>query len=252
MPQANRVQNEPSMEEILASIRRIIEESDPSHGGAPKAGANDDVAAPPMPSPTAERMKPPAVSPPEAAPDLQGREVDRLADDLIGELETEIAPAATDDTMHVPSPADTGFKADRPEPGSTPLIRPSGREDTSGTGAPGRKPIAAGERSSRQPDRADAAGKDIAPPKVADASDSSAIADRQRAPILSAEAGRQVASAFEELSAAFQQSRRRSFDEIAEEMMRPMLQEWLDNNLPVLVERLVREEIDRVARGGSR
>jgi cell pole-organizing protein PopZ len=61
-----------------------------------------------------------------------------------------------------------------------------------------------------------------------------------------------VAAAFEELSEAFAQSRRRSFDEIAEEMMRPMLQEWLDNNLPVLVERLVREEIDRVARGASR
>ena len=28
-----------------------------------------------------------------------------------------------------------------------------------------------------------------------------------------------------------------------------MLREWMDNNLPVLVERLVREEIERVARG---
>ena len=28
-----------------------------------------------------------------------------------------------------------------------------------------------------------------------------------------------------------------------------MLQDWLDNNLPTLVERLVREEIERVARG---
>jgi len=30
-----------------------------------------------------------------------------------------------------------------------------------------------------------------------------------------------------------------------------MLQDWLDNNLPTLVERLVREEIERVARGGA-
>ncbi len=28
-----------------------------------------------------------------------------------------------------------------------------------------------------------------------------------------------------------------------------MLQEWLDNNLPLLVERLVREEIGRIAHG---
>jgi cell pole-organizing protein PopZ len=32
-------------------------------------------------------------------------------------------------------------------------------------------------------------------------------------------------------------------------MLRPMHQDWLDDNLPGLVERLVREEIERVARG---
>ncbi len=42
---------------------------------------------------------------------------------------------------------------------------------------------------------------------------------------------------------------RRSFDEIAAELLRPMLQDWLDKNLPTLVERLVREEIERVVRG---
>jgi cell pole-organizing protein PopZ len=34
------------------------------------------------------------------------------------------------------------------------------------------------------------------------------------------------------------------------EMLRPMLKNWLDDNLPNLVERLVRGEIQRVARGG--
>ena len=33
------------------------------------------------------------------------------------------------------------------------------------------------------------------------------------------------------------------------EMLRPMLKSWLDDNLPSLVERLVRAEIQRVARG---
>jgi cell pole-organizing protein PopZ len=36
----------------------------------------------------------------------------------------------------------------------------------------------------------------------------------------------------------------------AREMLRPMLKQWLDDNLPVMVERLVRAEIERVARGG--
>lgn len=69
-------------------------------------------------------------------------------------------------------------------------------------------------------------------------------------PIISQAASRQVAAAFGQLSEAFAQRANKTFDEMAEQMLRPMLQEWLDNNLPVLVERLVREEIERVARGG--
>jgi cell pole-organizing protein PopZ len=33
-------------------------------------------------------------------------------------------------------------------------------------------------------------------------------------------------------------------------MMRPMIKTWLDDNLPGVVERLVRAEIERVSRGG--
>ena len=33
------------------------------------------------------------------------------------------------------------------------------------------------------------------------------------------------------------------------EMLRPMLKTWLDDNLPGIVERLVRQEIERMARG---
>ena len=67
--------------------------------------------------------------------------------------------------------------------------------------------------------------------------------------IISEQAGKQVSAAFGELNDAYAARSRKSFDEIAEEMLRPMLQDWLDNNLPTLVERLVREEIERVARG---
>ena len=67
--------------------------------------------------------------------------------------------------------------------------------------------------------------------------------------LMSAEKGAQVAASFDDLSHAIHSEARRSFDDIAEEMMRPMLQQWLDDNLPILVERLVREEIERIARG---
>ena len=72
-----------------------------------------------------------------------------------------------------------------------------------------------------------------------------------RPAILSEQAERQVAASFGELSEAFAARSQKTFDEMAEEMLRPMLQDWLDNNLPVLVERLVREEIERVARGSQ-
>lgn len=70
--------------------------------------------------------------------------------------------------------------------------------------------------------------------------------------IVSDAVSEQVARSFGDLALAIDSSPRRSFDEIAEEMLRPMLQEWLDDNLPTLVERLVREEIERVARGPRR
>ena len=70
--------------------------------------------------------------------------------------------------------------------------------------------------------------------------------------LISASAGAKVAAAFGDLNEAFAAGPRRSFDEMAEEMLRPMLQQWLDDNLPTLVERLVREEIERVARGDRR
>lgn len=42
----------------------------------------------------------------------------------------------------------------------------------------------------------------------------------------------------------------RPIEDVAREMLRGMLKQWLDENLPALVEHLVREEIERVARRG--
>jgi uncharacterized protein len=70
--------------------------------------------------------------------------------------------------------------------------------------------------------------------------------------LISQDAGLQIARSFEELALAIDGAERRSLDEIAEDMLRPMLRDWLDDNLPTLVERLVREEIERVARGPRR
>jgi cell pole-organizing protein PopZ len=59
-----------------------------------------------------------------------------------------------------------------------------------------------------------------------------------------------VSAAFNSLAATVLTEHARSLEDIVREMLRPMLKEWLDENLPSLVERLVRAEIDRVSRGG--
>jgi cell pole-organizing protein PopZ len=41
-------------------------------------------------------------------------------------------------------------------------------------------------------------------------------------------------------------------DRCAQEMLRPVVQEWFDENLPALVERLVRAEVERITRAGIR
>ena len=40
----------------------------------------------------------------------------------------------------------------------------------------------------------------------------------------------------------------RTLEDLVTDLIRPMLKDWLDENLPPLVERLVRSEIDRIAR----
>lgn len=68
--------------------------------------------------------------------------------------------------------------------------------------------------------------------------------------MLSPESDASVSSAFRALSASVQLNNSEVIDRHVRDMLRPMLKQWLDDNLPVMVERLVRAEIERVARGG--
>lgn len=96
----------------------------------------------------------------------------------------------------------------------------------------------------------DAAAPALAPAALNDPAPASTPAGA--AALISDAAGEQVAAAFDDLARAIREGQMKSMEEMAREMLRPMLQEWLDDNLPRLVERLVRDEIERVARGGRR
>jgi cell pole-organizing protein PopZ len=68
-------------------------------------------------------------------------------------------------------------------------------------------------------------------------------------PLVSSQTSEVVTNAFENLTHTILSNNTRTMENVVEDMLRPMLKAWLDQNLPVMVERLVRAEIERVSRG---
>src|SRR6266481_1355457 len=96
------------------------------------------------------------------------------------------------------------------------------------------------------------------PPRIAPAdaaaSEPAPTLDAPRAAIeerglLSAATTAAVDAAFDALARTAQARNGRTLEEVVSELLRPMLKTWLDENLPEMVERLVRAEIERVSRG---
>ena len=71
----------------------------------------------------------------------------------------------------------------------------------------------------------------------------------ERGQLLSRQTSAAVDSAFNTLAQTVLVQNARTLEDLVREMLRPMLKTWLDDNLPGMVERLVRAEIERVSRG---
>lgn len=67
--------------------------------------------------------------------------------------------------------------------------------------------------------------------------------------IMSEATGAAVSAAFGSLTHTILAQNARTLEDIVKDMLRPMLKQWMDENLPTIVERLVRLEIERVSRG---
>ncbi|MDE3174817.1 MAG: DUF2497 domain-containing protein [Pseudomonadota bacterium] len=80
--------------------------------------------------------------------------------------------------------------------------------------------------------------------------DAEAPAPAEEAPLVSDETESAVSAAFQSLTDSMAAHGLEMAGQMAREMLRPMIKSWLDENLPAMVERLVRAEIQRVARGG--
>ena len=93
-----------------------------------------------------------------------------------------------------------------------------------------------------------------AEPGLSEAAPEPAALETQRPAIderglLSAATTAAVGAAFDTLARTAQVRGGRTVEELVSELLRPMLKTWLDENLPGMVERLVRAEIERVSRG---
>ena len=66
--------------------------------------------------------------------------------------------------------------------------------------------------------------------------------------LLSHETSAAVGSAFNTLTQAVRNQNSQTLEDLVREILQPRLASWLDDNLPGLVERMVRTEIERIAR----
>ncbi|MDC7745890.1 DUF2497 domain-containing protein [Rhizobium binxianense] len=285
------VAREPSMEEILASIRQIIESNEPGAGKAisaslpPVYGADEDengseihltvddtYAGVEFPEPAMRSSDPRFVAAnsagtaPEAEVPARALSLADVAARVRAASERS-AVQAGQALREIPS----GFRQPEPQPAAIPEPPRAAASQPQTQPAQPVFPAAAApvQHAPEQPAApvlmeapevvvAEPAPAIETPPPAFEPAQSSAerfrpsVMDEVQPALLSADAGLQISRSFEELVAAIDGAERRSLDEIAEDMLRPMLREWLDDNLPTLVERLVREEIERVARGPRR
>jgi len=81
----------------------------------------------------------------------------------------------------------------------------------------------------------------------------SRVADQSVA-LISNETALAASAAFAELTAVSKLpmgTTNRTLEDLTKDLLRPLLKSWLDQNLPPLVQRLIREEIERVSRNKS-
>jgi cell pole-organizing protein PopZ len=218
MSQAAKAQ-EPSMEEILASIRRIIADDDTKPAAKPEAKAPEPKAPPPPPP------KPAPAPPPPAAAMKQ--------DDIDAMLAGLDEPAAPEPPPPPPEP--------EPEPEVLELTEAMQAPASGFRKIDAQQDVVFEEAEDFEPPRP--------PPRAPEPPARMAQPSMPESAIMSSSTAAAVDSAFNALAQTVLVQNAKTLEDLVKEMLRPMLQHWLDNNLPTLVERLVRQEIERVARG---
>lgn len=233
------------MEEILASIRRIIADEDTSKAAKPPV-APPKPAPPPMPAPPppAAVVPPPEpVKPPPAPPAPANNQT--AIDAMLADMEVTPKPAAVAPPPPPPSP-----KPVEPPPADILDLTEAMTAPSQASVSPSFRTIDAASDvvfTDRHPDPA--------------AEQAMRLAGEPRRPMSNFDSDNQglissatmsaVDNAFNSLAHTVLGNNARTLEDLVKEMLRPMLKGWLDDNLPTLVERIVRAEIERVSRGRS-
>jgi uncharacterized protein len=211
---------EPSMEEILASIRRIIADDDAAKPATKSDEPPKSASAPSAPPRAAPAPRP---VPAEPEPAMNQADIDAM---LTGAAAPEKSAPA-----HEPTTSDILELTESMAAEPTPAFRK----------IDGNPDVVFSDEDEPQDEAEDSLSFD-APPRPADE------AAGERA-LLSGATMQAVDSAFNTLAHTVLVQNARTLEDLVKEMLRPMLKSWLDDNLPGLVERLVRAEIERVSRG---
>jgi cell pole-organizing protein PopZ len=250
------------MEEILASIRRIIADDEAK---PPPAEAAKPAPAPAAPAPKPQAMH--DIPPSKVAPAKPAAEKPAPAPPPAAKPAAPPAPAPAadagpnnqDDIDALLAGLDTATVAPEvraPEPEPEPEPEPDVLELTDEMAMdPEPTPAPPPPSFRRVEPRDDLEFAEVPPPRPTPAPsyapvdfDAPPLPPQQ--PILAQSTVSAVESAFNSLAHTVLSSNARTLEDLVKEMLRPMLKSWLDDNLPGLVERIVKAEIERVSRGG--
>jgi len=223
------------MEDILASIRRIISDDEDTGEDTKEA----ELAKPKAESETAEEVDFDAIKVDEEAPAAAETNDQSSIDDIFDLTEVVEDDAETDEPVSQAEVDEIDFDAigdDAEEAADIDFVDAESTAAELDADADIDIDFAA---APDVPDQADTPAKDAAEP--------------EKPNLLSPDAQATASAAFGALASTMlsHSGGARTLEEIVEDLLRPLLRAWLDQNLPPLVEKLVREEIERVARRGQ-
>ena len=204
------------MEEILASIRRIISEDEEADEGEQPADADSEAA-------TAEA----------GAEEAGANEEDVL-----------------DLTQMVTEDGDVVDLAEGKEPETETTAEADEQEEAPEETEPEAAPADENELvlEDAEPDEAEPAAEEAATPPAAGDDDSLVSPPTAAAATESFEELAKAVTKEEGIGTPLASIPGKTLEDIVKELLCPMLKEWLDQNLPSLTEKLVRKEVERAAR----